>query len=152
LDNRLDLTFGKDSPDISPDESNVFAVVRLDEEHFITRYLNISGSISGYNDVTQKVGANRLVTTSMGKPVVTSWQFGLGRVVSLSTDNGKFWSSELYSGENARLMPSIINWVVGDWYYQPQNETQKKVKLPPFFNKQARDFIFQLYLQGFVSN
>jgi uncharacterized membrane protein len=113
-DQRLDLTFGKESPDLSPDESNVYAVVRLDEEHFITRYLNISGSISGYNDVTQKVGASRLVTTSMGKPVVTSWQFGLGRVVSLSTDNGKFWSGELYSGENARLMPSIINWVVGD--------------------------------------
>ena len=50
----------------------------------------------------------------MGKPVVTSWQFRPGRVVSLSKDNGKFWSGELYSGENARLMPGVINWVVGD--------------------------------------
>jgi hypothetical protein len=67
-------------PDTPPGESEVYSVVRLDEEHFITRYLNISGSISGYNNVTQKVGASRLVTTSMGKTVVTSWQFGPGRV------------------------------------------------------------------------
>ena len=80
LDNRLDLTFGQGMPDTPPGESKVYSVVRLDEEHFITRYLNISGSISGYNDVTQKVGASRLVTTSMGKTVVTSWQFGPGRV------------------------------------------------------------------------
>jgi uncharacterized membrane protein len=105
------------SEDTTSSESEEYALVRLDEDHFITRYLNISGSISGYNDVTQKVGANRLITTSMGKPVVTSWQFGLGRVVSLSTDSGNSWAGGqegLYSGENARLLPSIINWVVGD--------------------------------------
>lgn len=111
--------YGKEPAEIPPEDMRTFTLVSLDEEHFITRYLNITGSISGYNDVTQKVGASRLVTTSMGKPVVTSWQFGLGRVVSLSTDNGKLWSGELYSGENARLMPSIINWVVGD----PQPDT-----------------------------
>jgi len=114
LANRLDLTFGQQSPDTPLSESEVYSVVRLDEEHFITCYLNIIGNISGYNDVTQKVDTSRLVTTNMGKPVVTSWQFGPGRVVSLSTDSGKFWSGELYSGENARLMPSVINWVVGD--------------------------------------
>jgi len=50
----------------------------------------------------------------MGKPVVTVWEFGLGRVVSLSSDNGNMWSGALYSGENARLLPSMINWGVGD--------------------------------------
>ncbi|MCL7475341.1 MAG: VWA domain-containing protein [ANME-2 cluster archaeon] len=111
---RLDLTFGRESPDLPDGGPDAYAIVRLDEEHFITRYLNISGSIAGYNDVTQKVGANRLVTTSMGKPVVTSWQFGLGRVVALSTDNGQLWAGSLYSGENARLLPSMVNWAVGD--------------------------------------
>jgi len=111
---RLDLTFGRESPDLPDGGPDAYAIVRLDEEHFITRYLNISGSIAGYNDVTQKVGANRLVTTSMGKPVVTSWQFGLGRVVALSTDNGQSWAGSLYSGENARLLPSMVNWAVGD--------------------------------------
>ncbi|MCK4928408.1 MAG: VWA domain-containing protein, partial [Methanosarcinales archaeon] len=99
---RLDLTFGRESPDLPEGGPDAYAIVRLDEEHFITRYLNITGSISGYNDVTQKVGASRLVTTSMGKPVVTSWQFGLGRVAALSTDNGNLWAGSLYSGENAR--------------------------------------------------
>ncbi|MCL7415105.1 MAG: VWA domain-containing protein [ANME-2 cluster archaeon] len=111
---RLDLTFGRETPDLPDGGPDAYAIVRLDEDHFITRYLNISGSISGYNDVTQKVGARRLVTTSMGKPVVTSWQFGLGRVVALSTDNGNSWGGSLYSGENARLLPSMINWAVGD--------------------------------------
>ncbi|KAF5411262.1 MAG: hypothetical protein C5S43_03555 [Candidatus Methanocomedens sp.] len=111
---RLDMTFGRESPDLPAGGPDAYAIVRLDEEHFITRYLNITGSISGYNDVTQKVGASRLVTTSMGKPVVTSWQFGLGRVAALSTDNGNSWAGSLYSGENARLLPSMINWAVGD--------------------------------------
>ncbi|MCK4928671.1 MAG: hypothetical protein KAR76_02950, partial [Methanosarcinales archaeon] len=111
---RLDLTFGRESPDLPEGGPDAYAIVRLDEEHFITRYLNITGSISLFNDVTQKVGASRLVTTSMGKPVVTSWQFGLGRVAALSTDNGNLWAGSLYSGENARLLPSIINWAVGD--------------------------------------
>jgi Mg-chelatase subunit ChlD len=114
LDQRLDLTFGQEAPDLPEDGLDAYAIVRLDEEHFITRYLNISGSVSGYNDVTQKVGARRLVTTSMGKPVVTVWEFGLGRVVSLSSDNGNMWGGVLYSGENARLLPSMVNWAVGD--------------------------------------
>jgi Mg-chelatase subunit ChlD len=119
LDDRLDLKFGQESPDLPEGGPDAYAIVRLDEEHFITRYLNISGSISGYNDVTQKVGARRLVTTSMGKPVVTVWEFGLGRVVSLSSDNGNLWAGALYSGENARLLPGMVNWAVGD----PRPET-----------------------------
>jgi len=114
LDQRLDLKFGQEFPDLPTGDYEGYAIVRLDEEHFITRYLNISGSISGYNDVTQKVGARRLVTTSMGKPVVTVWEFGLGRVVTLSSDNGNMWAGALYSGENARLLPSTVNWAVGD--------------------------------------
>ncbi|TFH46307.1 MAG: VWA domain-containing protein, partial [ANME-2 cluster archaeon] len=118
LNQRLDIKFGRESPDIPPEGAEEYAVVRLDEEHFITRFLNVTGRISGYNDVTQKVGAQRLVTTSMGKPIVTSWQFGLGRVVSFSTDNGdgngNKWAPALFSGENARLMPSVVNWAVGD--------------------------------------
>ena len=114
LNQRLDIKFGREPSEIPTDGAEAYSVVRLDEEHFITRFLNITGRISGFNDVTQKVGSQRLVTTSMGKPIVTSWQFGLGRVVSFSTDNGKFWAGALYSGENARLMPSVVNWAVGD--------------------------------------
>ena len=108
------LKFGQEAPDLPEDGDDAYAIVRLDEEHFITKYLNISGSLSKYNDVTQKVGARRLVTTSIGKPVVTVWEFGLGRVVSLSSDNGNIWAPVLYSGENARLLPSMVNWAVGD--------------------------------------
>ena len=35
-------------------------------------------------------------------------------MVSLSSDNGNMWAGALYSGENARLLPSMVNWAVGD--------------------------------------
>jgi len=43
--------------------------------------------------------------------------FGLGRVVSFTTDNGGVetqWASSVYSGENSRLISSMINWAIGD--------------------------------------
>ena len=74
----------------------------------------LSGSLTGYNTVTPKVGAQPLVTTSAGKPIVTAWMFGVGHVVSFATDDGSGWSGVLYSGENAAIISRMVNWVVGD--------------------------------------
>jgi hypothetical protein len=80
--------------------------------------VNISGNITGYNDVTPKPGADRLILTSTGKPVLTVWRYGLGRVAALSTDNGKgngnMWSTQMYSGNNSKLASSTMNWLIGD--------------------------------------
>ncbi|MCX9087831.1 MAG: VWA domain-containing protein [Candidatus Methanoperedens sp.] len=105
------------TPGTTPEITYEYPLVTLDMNHFITKYINISASITGYNDVTPKLGADRLVTTSRGKPVLTTWGFGLGRVVSFTTDNGggeTLWASEVYSGENSRLISSMINWAIGD--------------------------------------
>ncbi|GFO97630.1 hypothetical protein ig2599ANME_1835, partial [groundwater metagenome] len=94
-----------------------YPLVAVDSNHFITKYINLTASVTGYNDVTPKLGGDRLVATTRGKPVLTTWGFGLGRVASFTTDNGggnTRWASAVYSGENSRLISSMINWAIGD--------------------------------------
>lgn len=105
------------TPEPSPEITREFPLVVIDTNHFITKYINISASVTGYNDVTPKLGSDRLVATTRGKPILTTWGFGLGRVVSFTTDNGGMdtsWASAVYSGENSRLISSMINWAIGD--------------------------------------
>ncbi|ADI73595.1 von Willebrand factor type A [Methanohalobium evestigatum Z-7303] len=105
-----------DDEDIS--DSGPFPVIEYNSNHFITRDINITGNVSGYNDVTPKAGAQRLVITTNGKPIVTSWRFGLGRVVSYTTDNGygsgNRWASQMYSGNNSKLTSKLVNWAIGN--------------------------------------
>ena len=97
---------------------SAFALIKYNPTHFITRNVNLSGNITGYNDVTPKPGADRLILTSTGKPVLTVWRYGLGRVASLSTDNGQGygnkWSTQMYSGNNSKLTSSTMNWLIGN--------------------------------------
>jgi len=102
------------TPTPPPEDAGTYAVSVFDTNHFITRDLELSGTITGYNDVTPKLGAKRLVATGEGKPVVCAWRYGLGRVVSWSTDNGNEWSSSLYTENNSQLISSTINWAIGD--------------------------------------
>ncbi|MEA3325270.1 MAG: vWA domain-containing protein, partial [Euryarchaeota archaeon] len=111
---RLNIIFG-DKPE-EPDDTTEgdFSISVLNPNHFITENLALAGSINGYNKVTPKTGAQALVTTGTGKPVVTAWRLGMGHVVSLSTDDGAGWSGALYSGDNAELISRMVNWAVGD--------------------------------------
>lgn len=105
------------TPEPTPDVVYEYPIAALDSNHFITKYVNISASVTGYNDVTPKLGADRLVTTTKGKPIITTWGFGMGRVVSFTTDNGAgmtMWAPAVYNGENARLISGMINWAIGD--------------------------------------
>jgi Mg-chelatase subunit ChlD/uncharacterized membrane protein len=97
---------------------SAFTLIKYNPTHFITRNVNLSGNITGYNDVTPKPGADRLILTSTGKPVLTVWRYGLGRVAALSTDNGRgygnMWSTQMYSGNNSKLTSSTMNWLIGN--------------------------------------
>ncbi|WP_440954869.1 VWA domain-containing protein [Methanosarcina sp. Mfa9] len=101
-------------------ELDAYPLLVYSPNHFITRNVdgNVTGMITGYNDVTPKAGAERLIITVTGKPVLTTWRFGLGRVAALSTDNGegggRLWAPVLYSGENARLISGMSNWAIGN--------------------------------------
>ncbi len=107
-----------------------YPLIELNTKHFITRDIEVNGSITGYNDVTPKAGADRLIITSTGKPVLTTWRYGLGRVAALSTDNGQggdnMWATQLYSDNNSKLMSSTVNWAIGN----PREETGAVVDAP----------------------
>ena len=111
---RLNIIFGEKPEEPKDTTKGEFPVTVLNPRHFISKDLKLSGSITGYNAVTPKTGAQTLVTTDTGKPIVTAWRFGMGHVVAFSTDDGTGWSGALYSGENALLISRMVNWAVGD--------------------------------------
>ncbi len=108
----------EDEEDEEQIELDAYQLIEYSPDHFITRNVNVTGDITGYNDVTPKAGAERLIITVTGKPVLTTWRFGLGRVAALTTDNGegggRLWAPVLYSGENARLISGMTNWVIAN--------------------------------------
>jgi uncharacterized membrane protein len=111
---RLNIIFGEKPEEPEDTTKGDFSISVLNPNHFITENLLLAGSITGYNKVTPKTGAQTLVTTGAGKPIATAWRLGMGHVVSLSTDDGAGWSGTLYSGDNAELISRMVNWAVGD--------------------------------------
>ncbi len=102
--------------ELSQDEENLtsYAVNIVNKNHYITADLDINASISGFNDVTPRAGALRLAALPEGKPVLTVWRYGLGRVAALSTDDGSAWASSLYASPASQIISSTVNWAVGD--------------------------------------
>jgi Uncharacterized membrane protein len=88
-------------------------------KHFIVQGLNLTETnISGYNSVTPKAGSDKLVISRDGDPILTVWRYGLGRVASLTTDNGigrgSYWAPDLYRAPGSKLVTATTNWVMGD--------------------------------------
>lgn len=108
---RLKLSFTREGQE----EEGAVGVDIQDPHHFITRNLKFAETkITDYNNVREKLNAQVLVSTEGGSPVLTVWRFGLGRVASLSTDDGLTWAQDMYSAETAKMIPSLTNWVIGD--------------------------------------
>jgi len=96
-------------------------IVVLNPNHFITENINLSAKVFGFNNVIAKLGADSLVATNEGNPIITTWGFGLGRVAAFTTDDGSVsndpnspWASAVYSGENAKLISRMMSWAIGD--------------------------------------
>jgi uncharacterized membrane protein len=98
-----------------------YLVSVVNKNHFITSDLDLNATITGFNDVTPKPGAQRLVAMADGKPVLTVWRYGLGRSASLSTDDGRSWAPSIYAAPASRLITSAVNWAIGD----PRPEAQR---------------------------
>jgi len=129
--------------------SSYFSLIPYSPDHFITKNVNLSAaSITGYNDVTPKAGAERLVTTSTGKPVLTTWRFGLGRVVAFTTDNGEGegtrWASALYNGSNSKLISGMANWAIAN----PQAEEGAVVEALDTWLGTPSDLTLIMYDEG----
>ncbi len=108
---RLSFLFGKKEEE----RKEHYSLQILDEEHFITRDIEISSSVSGLNLVSKKAGAQSLIATDDMNMILTVWHYGLGRVASYTTDNGNSWGYPFVAWkDHPKLMKNIVNWVVGD--------------------------------------
>ncbi|MCX9014934.1 MAG: VWA domain-containing protein, partial [Candidatus Methanoperedens sp.] len=54
------------TPTPTPEITYEYPLIAVNTEHFITKFVNITASITGYNDVTPKLGSERLVSTTRG--------------------------------------------------------------------------------------
>ena len=99
---------------ISPEQMAAYAATTVSKNHYITAGLDLNANVTGFNDVTPKPGAERLVALADGKPVLTVWRYGLGRVAALTADNGNIWAGSLYSRESSPVISSTLNWAIGD--------------------------------------
>lgn len=97
-----------------PDKMDGFPLLLINSDHFITRGVSLNATIYGYNNVFTKQNAQALVMTSTGNPVISAWRFGLGRVVSITTDNGNTWARELYDRDNSKIISTSINYAIGN--------------------------------------
>ncbi|WP_440944947.1 VWA domain-containing protein [Methanosarcina sp. T3] len=129
---RVEVSFSEDPEDSEDrdDEYSSGSIVVYDPKNFITQNISdIDHDILGYNEVTPKPEANRLVITRLGKPIITTWRLGLGRVAAITTDNGKGngapWAASLYSGNDSLIITRTLNWAVADT--EMSEEIQLKV-------------------------
>jgi uncharacterized membrane protein len=96
-------------------EKDQYSLGVYNRYHFITRdLLQFWPSIKEFNGVTEKSISQVLITTEGKMPIVTIWRFGLGRVVSLTTDNGLQWAPNVYYANNGELISAITNWAIGN--------------------------------------
>jgi Mg-chelatase subunit ChlD len=114
-ENRLKITFGEEADDKTKDQT---PVVRRDEYHYITRNLveldTTGAQVTGFNKVQEKNVAQLLLSTRGGKPILTVWHFGLGRVAAFTADNGLDWGQELMKVDSGRVVSGMTNWLIGD--------------------------------------
>src|SRR3989338_10542504 len=110
--NKLKILFGE--PEEKEDKEFLNKLVLLDTTHFITFNQSIDVVVSGYNYVIPKAASRLLITTNKNIPIMTAWRFGLGRVVSLATDDGGKWAGEFLNKENSKILTKTINWAIGD--------------------------------------
>lgn len=90
-------------------------LIPIDTTHFITLGLDdMQATVSGYNYAVPKPAARLLVTTHKNIPILVVWRFGLGRVVSITTDDGSKWAGDLLNKKNSKLITKSINWAIGD--------------------------------------
>lgn len=127
---RVNVSFSEKQEESKDKEENYSSgsLTIYDPKHFITRDISeINHDLLGYNEVTPKPEANRLVITRLGKPVITVWRLGLGRVAAITTDNGYGhgipWASSLYSGNDSLIVTRTLNWAVAD------TETSENIQL-----------------------
>ncbi|MFT4304212.1 MAG: VWA domain-containing protein [Candidatus Woesearchaeota archaeon] len=121
--NNLKILFGEPEEKQQGDEMTLFI---LNPMHFITTELEIDAKVYGFNQVVPKTLARTLITTDSGEPALTEWNYGLGKVLSLTVFSGNAGLGQLLSGDNSRIITRSINYLIGD----PERKLDYSINIP----------------------
>jgi hypothetical protein len=105
---RLELLFGGGATDF---ESENLTVV---ERTFVTSGVDLTARPGQSNRVAIKSGADYQVATGEGTPAITSWRFGLGRVVSVTSYDESGGLDGLLDEPDSLVTTRSVNYAVGD--------------------------------------
>jgi len=105
---RLELLFGGGATEFASDNLTVV------ERTFVTSGVELTASPGQSNQVAVKSGADYQVATGDGTPAITSWRFGLGRVVSITTHGEGGGLDGLLSEPDSLVVTQSVNYAVGD--------------------------------------
>ncbi len=109
--NRFKILFGN-TEDIP--ETERLNIEILDGNHFITKNLAVKkAKIYGFNQVVPKTPAKLVVATTGGDPLITAWNYALGRVVAYTADDGSSWAPSMLTAENSKLVVRSVNFAIG---------------------------------------
>ncbi len=86
---RLKILFGEPEED----DKEKKALVILNNNHFITEDLTLTGELTGHNSVVPKSS---------------------GRVVTWATDDGSKYAASMLKEENSKIITRAINWAIGN--------------------------------------
>jgi Mg-chelatase subunit ChlD len=101
-----------DNPE--PGQKDRDSLTIVNSNHFITQELTLQAKLTGFNQVVAKQSARTLVTTFDGSTIVAEHRFGLGRIVSVATDDGTAWSGQLFKAPNSLLWTRMVNYAIGN--------------------------------------
>jgi Mg-chelatase subunit ChlD len=114
---RLELLFGAGASDF---ESRNLTVV---ERTFVTSGVELTADPGEANRVAVKAGADYQVATGDGTPAITSWRFGLGRVVAVTTYGPDGGLDGLLEEPDSLVVTRSVNYAVGDPREDPTGVT-----------------------------
>lgn len=98
-------------------------LVKVNRYHFITDGLpKLNTRTADYESVKPKPGADLLVTSTGGKPFLTTWRYGLGRVASFSGGTADLGTTV---STDPRLVTRSVSWAVG----QPERKKDKWLRI-----------------------
>ncbi len=86
-------------------------LVIVNPDHFITDGLETSSSATHFDSVTPRTGAKLLATGTNGKPFLTAWRYGIGRVAAFSGGDSDL---SQVSRTDPLLITRAVSWSVGD--------------------------------------
>jgi Mg-chelatase subunit ChlD len=95
-------------------ETDRMKLTSLNRNHFITKGLELTARVNGFNQVVAKQSARNLVTTFEGSTIVAEHRFGLGRIVAMAGDDGTAWAGELFDQRNSLLWTRMVNYAIGN--------------------------------------